>query len=243
MAVLKRIGFLSLALFLLFFISFKTQAQVSQYGIIRGNVLDDKGRMIKNLAGNYLAKIFAFNEAGIYQGVLEDGGSFSIKNIPNGEWFLGIDLRENSGYLKPKVGDLIRISLGGEVRQDIVLNPADGIVSGRVTDSSGNSPKIAIDLIDANTGDISSKVSDDGGFFRFFTYSGKKIISAFGNSSANSNLNLRRSQLIDIGLILPIDSSFKTVSGFVTPAGEATIYAYSESGLRITPKKTNKDPM
>ncbi|MST04270.1 MAG: hypothetical protein EXS49_01745 [Candidatus Pacebacteria bacterium] len=245
MSLLKKIEFLFLGLFLLASFSLKTQAQVSQYGLIKGNVLDEKGRMIKKLTENYSAKVFAFNEAGIYEGSLEDDGSYLIKNIPNGEWFIGMDLKENSGYLKSKIGNYVRISLGSEISQDIFLKTADGIISGKVTDSSGNSPEMAIDLIDANTGDVYSKVSDKGGFFRFFTNSGNKILNvfsnpSFNNSSTNSSLNLKKSQLLDIGLILPVNSDEKTISGLVTPEGVATIYAYSESGLRITPKKTSK---
>lgn len=246
MSLLKKIGLLFFGLFLLIFLSVKTQAQVPQYGAIRGKVLDDKGRMIKNLSENYSAKIFAFNEDGIYEGVLEDDGNFLIKNVPNGEWFVGVDLKENSGYLKQKIGNSVRVGLGSEINQNVFLKPADGIISGKVTDSSGNSPQIAIDLIDANTGDVYSKVSDRGGFFRFFTDSGSKILNvfsnpSFNNSSTNSSLNLKKSQLLDIGLILPVDSDVRTVSGMVSPAGVATVYAYSEGGLRITPQKTNKN--
>ncbi len=246
MNLLKKLSFVFLLFFLFFASIFIAKAQIGQYGLIKGRVLDDKGRTIKALGENYSAKIFAFNESGIYEGIINSDGGFAIKDVPSGEWFLGLDLRDNSGYLKPKINNSVRVGLGGEVSQDIVLKPADGIIAGRIIDSLGDNPKTAIDLIDANTGDIISKVSDGGGFFRFFTNSGSKILNVFGTSlnnsstNSNSNLDLKKSQLIDIGLILPVDSDVKTISGNVIPSGEATIYAYSESGSRIVPKKSDK---
>ena len=236
-------GFMAVAILSL---SIRVQAQsFSSYAKISGKINDASGKIVKMLKTSGYASVFAYNEGNWIQGEVFDDGRYVISNVPNGEWFLGANIDDKSGFLNPKISspiNIINTVNTGEFVYNFVLPVADGVVSGTISDNKGAKVKAVVNLIDANSGQIVSKFSKNG-IYNFVAKAGQYVVSAVTDPSSKRVLDqekissLKRGQLLDIGLLVTSNLN-RNLSGVVTPT-EAGVNVYAFDGVKKIKTETD----
>lgn len=224
--------FLTLGLLAVLAIPVILLAQTSSVGRVTGSLVDPKGRALKELQ-NY-ASVFAYQQGQWLEGTVYPDGRYEILNIPNGEWFVGASVNEASGFSYSKLDPSVTIN-GLEVKNDIMLAPIAGVISGQVIGSNGEPlPNVLVNIKNDATGEITS-VESKNGSYTFFARLGKYLVSAL-TAPANGDIlqNEVRSE-VDSGKLANVALVFikanRAITGLVAPDGaNALVSGWSNSG-------------
>jgi len=146
-------------------------AQLTPGGIISGRVVDQAGNGIPNASVEVMdiAQYYTINRSNT-----DANGYYTARGLPAGTWKIRFDATNVGNYVpefyndkfKYQDADTVAVALGQTV-SNIDAQLADGgIITGRVTDGSGNGlPSVSIEIRDAANYTFIWAGTDDGGYY------------------------------------------------------------------------------
>jgi protocatechuate 3,4-dioxygenase beta subunit len=242
-------------------------AQLVEGGIITGRVTDESGNGIANI---YISVCDASNNNWLPGRVATDsGGYYTFNGIPTGNHRVYFDSTgagnyvpeyyNNKNFWEPQTADTVSVTAGQTTANINVQLATGGIITGRVTDESGNGiPGVGISVQLISQYGISGATTDAGGYYTawaiptgnyivYFDGAGNYVPEYYNDKFRHQDANI---VTVTIGQTIGnIDAQLAqggTISGRVTDENgngiaDANVNIRDTNGSNITGTRTGAD--